>query len=136
MPRYPPRQNECRARAAPEAAGGTSDGDRPTVLIGAWACTAPPDPAGTPGDARTAAGRPFIQEPDLGTPVESLSSIHARVAALSRHRSPEDPEVAAARAALVRCKKQTHELRSRVQSLPASVLVKVLDAVDGPAAHV
>ena len=57
-------------------------------------------------------GPPFRQRRSLGTPVESLRSIHARVAALARHRAPNDPEVAGAREQLALCRDQTNARRA------------------------
>lgn len=63
--------------------------------------------------------------------MDSLRSTHARVAALARYRSPDDPEVALAREELARCKEKTRVLRARIGSLPASACEQVLASLVG-----
>jgi hypothetical protein len=58
--------------------------------------------------------------------VDSLRTLHARVAALSRHRHPGDPDIAAARAELERCKEANHALRVRISSLSPTVCAQLL----------
>lgn len=58
--------------------------------------------------------------------MESLRSTHARLAALVRHRAPDDPEVTAARAELERCKEQTRAVRTRISSVPPTVFEQLL----------
>lgn len=65
-----------------------------------------------------------------GVPVESLRSTHARVAALIRHRGPDDPEVAAAREQLAVCKAKAAADRKRVRAVPIDVWAQVLTAVE------
>lgn len=62
----------------------------------------------------------------LGTPVESLRSMHARVAALARYRTPDDPEFVAARAELERCKEQADVVREGVSNLPPDLWAQLL----------
>jgi len=59
--------------------------------------------------------------------MDSLRSIHARVAALSRFRAPDDPELAACRDELARCKEQTSVIRARIGSVPPAACTAFLD---------
>jgi hypothetical protein len=68
--------------------------------------------------------------------MDSLRSIHARVAALSRFRSPDDPDVAKAREDLARCKEETRVLRARIGSLPPSACAQLLTSPERAAAGV
>lgn len=58
--------------------------------------------------------------------MDSLRTTHARVAALSRYRRPDDPEVVAARAELALCKEQTEAVRERIRSLPSAAWSQLL----------
>lgn len=49
--------------------------------------------------------------------MDSLRSTHARLAALVRHRGPDDPEVDAARAELALHLSETRRIRDRLDSL-------------------
>jgi hypothetical protein len=60
--------------------------------------------------------------------MDSLRSIHARVAALSRFRSPNDPELNATREELARCLEENRALRTRISSLPPGLCAQVLPA--------
>lgn len=50
--------------------------------------------------------------------MDSLRSIHARVAALARYRKPTDPEFISAREELASCLARTRALRTRLGSVP------------------
>lgn len=58
--------------------------------------------------------------------MDSLRSIHARVAALARYRRPDDPEVVVARAELARCLEETRVLRVKLGSLPPQACAGLL----------
>lgn len=68
--------------------------------------------------------------------MDSLRTVHARVAALSRRRAPDDPDLAAARKELALCKARTRELRARVSSLPPAACAKLLPKAQGASAGV
>lgn len=58
--------------------------------------------------------------------MDSLRTSHARVAALVRHRLPNDPELIEARRELARCLEQTRELRALVSTVSPTVLASLL----------
>ncbi|WP_406263592.1 hypothetical protein OIA45_49145 (plasmid) [Streptomyces chartreusis] len=58
--------------------------------------------------------------------MDSLRSLHARLAALTRHRAPNDPELVATREELARCKAQTRELRARIGGMSPSKCAQLL----------
>lgn len=61
----------------------------------------------------------------LGQPVNSLRSTHARVAALVRHRGPDDPAAAAARAELAQSRDVSRALRA-LETLSAEDCAQLL----------
>ena len=86
----------------------------------------PPDPTGpmgmtgprrNPRGRSHAAGR-NLAESRLGMPVDSVTTSRARVAALSRHRSKNDPDIAEARKTLVRSRDTERARRALSQLTP------------------
>ena len=68
--------------------------------------------------------------------MDSLRTIHARVAALTRFRPPDDAELAAAREELARCLEQTRDLRARVSHIPPGICEQFLPPVERAPASV
>jgi len=58
--------------------------------------------------------------------VESLRSTHARVAALVRHRGPDDPAVIAARVELAQHLAETQTIRARLDGLTPEARQRLL----------
>jgi hypothetical protein len=56
--------------------------------------------------------------------------VHARVAALARHRQPDDPDVVTARAQLAVCREETTARRA-LGSLPPEARARFLASLQG-----
>lgn len=67
--------------------------------------------------------------------MDSLRPIHARVAALSRHRAPNDPEVADARQQLVACRDETRARRA-LNAMSPEARKRLLASLEGTPASV
>src|SRR5688500_16387964 len=75
-------------------------------------------PPAKPGDARTQRAAVDVDLSTPGTPVESITTLHARVAALARFRPADDPELVDCRRQLQRLTANADTLRSRIRTLP------------------
>lgn len=80
-------------------------------------------------DAHNTVSRPVRQTELLGAAVDSLRTAHARVAALTRHRGPDDPDVERAREELESCKEQTRRVRERIGGLSPAMCEDLLNGV-------
>jgi hypothetical protein len=68
-------------------------------------------------------------------PVDSVTTSRARVAALTRHRALDDPDIAEARKMLVRTR-DTERARRALSQLAPEDRAQLLDLMERPAAHV
>ena len=67
--------------------------------------------------------------------MDSVTTSRARVAALTRHRAPADPDIAQARKMLARTR-DTERARRALSQLPPEDRAQLLDLIERPAARV